>query len=86
MVFGAFASDRLSIYTCRNTYLLGSAVYSEVGNLKLDTGSLIFDNYQDSDISVNISVNASLAFSGKTFLKDQSDASGSLARWLIATF
>ena len=73
------ANDRLSIYTGRNTFLLGSAVYSKVGNLELDTGSLIFENYQDRDQSVSIGVNVSLAFQDSLLARDQSDASGSIA-------
>ncbi|NOX39683.1 MAG: hypothetical protein GXP05_03965, partial [Alphaproteobacteria bacterium] len=69
------ASDRLSIYTGRNTILLGSAVYSEVGNLALDTGNLLFDDYDDSGTTGSVGVNISLDL--QQF--DKSDASGSLA-------
>jgi len=50
------AQDRLSIYTGRNTYPLGPAIYSEVGNLALDTGTLSFDNYHDTSTSRGIGV------------------------------
>ncbi|PWE34098.1 hypothetical protein DDZ14_02785 [Maritimibacter sp. 55A14] len=45
------AQDRLSIHTARDTYLLGAMLSSDIGNLELNTGSFIFDNYYDSDVS-----------------------------------
>jgi len=74
------AQEALSIYTGDITYLLGSAIYSETGGLDLDTGSLIFDNYIDTDTSSSSSVNATIGFTEEmTMDTARSDAAGSLA-------
>ena len=74
------AQEELSIYTGDTTYLLGSAIYSETGQLDLDTGSLIFDNYSDTDSSSSTSVNATVEFTDSmTVDTARSDAAGSLA-------
>ncbi len=49
------AEDRLDIYVEGKTYLLGSALNSKTGNLRLDTGDFLFDNYQDSDTQTTVS-------------------------------
>jgi filamentous hemagglutinin family protein len=71
------AENRLSIYTERDTYLMGAAIYSEVGNLKIDTDTLIFDNYDDSDVSTSGGIDGTIAINdvGAT-IWGQSDVSG----------
>ena len=45
------ADNRLSIYAGGTTTLLGSTLKSKVGNLKLDTGTLLFSNFTDTETS-----------------------------------
>lgn len=55
------AQDRLSIYTGSTTYLLGAVLQSEVGNLELDTGNLIFDNFNELDRSSSFGISGSIS-------------------------
>ncbi|WP_322864768.1 hemagglutinin repeat-containing protein (plasmid) [Aquicoccus sp. G2-2] len=71
------AQERLSIYTGATTYLLGAGLWSETGNLDLDTAVLVFDNYDDSATSTSGGLNVSLNF--QETLASARDASGSLA-------
>jgi filamentous hemagglutinin family protein len=69
------AEESLTIHTGRATYLLGAGIWSETGDLELDTGTLVFDNYSDTDQSTSYGVNGSLDFTDLS----QSDLGGSLA-------
>lgn len=69
------AQNQLSVYTEGTTYLLGSGMWSEVGHFKLDTGDLLFDNFEDHDRTESFGVNISVNL---TNLAD-SDASGSFS-------
>ncbi len=43
------ADDALRAYAGRNTMLAGAGLWSKTGNLKLDTGDFVFDNYNNHD-------------------------------------
>ncbi len=73
------AEDRLSIYTGSTTYLLGAGIWSDTGNLELDTGDLLYDNYSDSDRSTSYGVNVSVGYTDGAFDPSNSDLSGTYA-------
>jgi len=80
------AQDRLSIYTGATTYLLGAVLQSEVGNLELDTGNLIFDNFNELDRSSSFGISGSISVADFTQANvtnpdyiNQSDIGGSWA-------
>ncbi len=54
------ADDALRAYAGRNTMLAGAGLWSKTGNLKLDTGDFVFDNYNNHDTYTAAS--ASLSF------------------------
>ena len=73
------AQERLSIYTGETTYLLGAGIWSEAGNLEIDTGTLVFDNYHDTDQSTSVGINGSLSIVDGAFDPSNSDLAGTFA-------
>lgn len=65
-VSSIIASDRLSIYVGDTTYLMGATMASKAGHLELSTGSLVFDNYEDSDISTGFGISGNVGFTDTT--------------------
>ena len=60
------------------TYLLGSVLNSETGNLTLDTGGSEFDNLQDSDKFSRVGGNVTLGLASFESFKKSSDLSASI--------
>ena len=52
------ANNVLDIYTGQTTFLLGAVLNSKAGQLKLDTGDFVFDNFADKALQKQISVQA----------------------------
>ena len=50
------ANHILNVYTNQTTYLLGAVLNSKSGQLKLDTGNFVFDNFADKDLQKQISL------------------------------
>lgn len=73
------AQDRLSIYTGATTYLLGAGIWSETGNLQIDSGSLVFDNYNDTDQSTSVGISGSLSIVNGVVDPSNSDLAGTFA-------
>ena len=55
------AQDQLSIYTEGTTFLRGAGIWSAVGNLDINTGSLAYDNYRDHDESISVGLSGSFS-------------------------
>ena len=54
------ADGAFPAYAGRNTLLAGAGMWSKTGNLKLDTGDPVMDNYRDKDTSLAVSGGISL--------------------------
>jgi len=68
----------MSVYAGRTTYLLGSVLGSDTGNLDLDTGGLEFDNLVDSDKFLRVGGNLTVGLGSVESFKKGSDLSASL--------
>ena len=54
------AEDRLDAYVGNTTFLLGAAISSKAGKLKLDTENFVFDHYGDKEFEQNVALSLSL--------------------------
>ena len=71
------AANTLDIYVGGTTHLLGAMLASDTDDLRLDTNYFVFDNYDDSDYTLEVSAQLSIGLpSGSS--PGSADLSGSL--------